>query len=128
MLKYDDIKLKYNYSMYVCWETFSKFIFWQRQYFNMCRSYDTESSSRSLKRRYLQVTILSSWLAQLIEKDIVFLQAGHKVDFIAPYGQTNPFSDPLEEKKSCATREKHLLYSCGCYPCFGQVSNLTLTK
>ena len=26
-----------------------------------------------------------------------FLLAGHKIDFIAPFGQTNPFLDPLVE-------------------------------
>ena len=43
----------------------------------------------------------------------IFLQAGRKVDFITPWrggggggGQTNPFSDPLVEKKPHATREK----------------------
>ena len=42
--------------------------------------------------------------------------------------QTTPLSDPLVEKKSCATREKHLFYSCGCYPRFARASNFTLTK
>ena len=43
-------------------------------------------------------------------------------------GQTNPLSDPLVEKKSCATREKHLFYSCGCYPRFARASSFTLAK
>ena len=34
--------------------------------------------------------------------NIFFLLAGHKVDFIARAGQTNPLSGPLVEKKSCA--------------------------
>ena len=40
-----------------------------------------------------------------MDTNIIFLLASHKVDFIA--GQTNPLFDPLVEKKSCATREKH---------------------
>ena len=43
-------------------------------------------------------------------------------------GQTNALSDPLVEKKSCATREKHLFYSCGYYPRFARASNFTLAK
>ena len=36
-----------------------------------------------------------------------FPPAAHKVHFISPLVQTHPFFD-LVEKKSCATREKHL--------------------
>ena len=43
--------------------------------------------------------------------------------FIATCWEKNLFSDPLVEKKSCATREKHLFYSR-----FPRTSNFTLTK
>ena len=49
------------------------------------------------------------------------------MNFIAPYaGQTNPFLDLISvEKKSCETREKHLFYSCDCYPHFARALNIT---
>ena len=38
---------------------------------------------------------------------LLFLLAGHKVDFIDPSGSKNPFSALLVEKKTYSTREKH---------------------
>ena len=48
-----------------------------------------------------------------------FILPGHKVNFISRSG-TN--------KKSRATREKHLFYSCVYYPRFARASNLTLAN
>ena len=78
-------------------------------------------------------TLIISFLENCFSYDIndqkyFFLLAGYKVDFIAPCGEKNSFSDPLVEKKSCATREKHLFYSCRCYPRFARASNFTLPK
>ena len=55
-----------------------------------------------------------------------FLQAGHKVDFIALRWAKNPFYDPLVEKISCAAQEKYLFYLCDCYSRFAWASNFTL--
>ena len=57
-----------------------------------------------------------------------FYQRAIKWTLLPCAGQTNPLSDPLVEKKSCATREKYLFYSCGCYPRFARASNFTLAK
>ena len=61
-------------------------------------------------------------------KIIFFYQRAIKWTLLPRAGQTNPLSDPIVEKKSCATREKHLFYSCGCYPRFARASNFTLAK
>ena len=45
---------------------------------------------KSRKRKFLE------W--ELKEENYTFLLAGHKVDFIAPPGQKNQFSDPLVGK------------------------------
>ena len=57
-----------------------------------------------------------------------FYQRAIKWTLLPRAGQINPLSDPIVEKKLCATREKHLFYSCGCYPRFARASNFTLAK
>ena len=48
------------------------------------------------------------YIKYLFESEkILFLLAGHKVDFIVSSGAKNQFFHPLVEKKSCATPEKY---------------------
>ena len=57
-------------------------------------------------------TILTKKLWSVKPK--ISLCVGHKVHFIAPAGQPNPFFDPPLEKKLFATRKEHLFCSCDC--------------
>ena len=43
-----------------------------------------------------------------------YYQRVKECTFFPPAGYKNPFFDPLVEKKSCTTREKHLFYPCHC--------------
>ena len=58
----------------------------------------------------------------------VFLLAGHNVHFIASERAKKSIFRPPSRKKTCATREKHLFYSCGCYPRSARASNFMLAK